>query len=209
MVYTLFFIWSFISTLWRHLFSLNYHIVIIHVRFCIWGFLVPNGGSLLQVSIWLGKNCGSTCFQSQHLWLKSWKCSKRSFCLVTLLSFMNGFLEHFLTLLHGEWLGWVSSRPFSLCISLGVNGSAGWGQQRRAVPQSCLLCLAGTTAGQPTAAPLPSCPWWATSWGWGTATARTSCLTPSPGSACTWTSTAFSIRWEMPLAECALYVICM
>lgn len=64
-----------------------------------------NWGGLLQVSIWLEKNCASICFQSQHLCLTSWKCSKKSFCLVILLSFMNGFLERFLILLHGEWLG--------------------------------------------------------------------------------------------------------
>lgn len=96
---------SFISTSWRCLSSLKYHIVIVDIRLYFGGFLLPNWGGLLQVSIWLEKNCVSICFQSQHLCLKSWKCSKKSFCLVILLSFMNGFLEHFLILLHGEWLG--------------------------------------------------------------------------------------------------------
>lgn len=134
MVYRLFFIWSFISTLWRHLFSLNYHIVIVHVRLYIWRFLLPNWGNVLQVSTWLGKNCGSTCFQSQHLCLKSWKCSRRSFCLVTLLSFMSGFLEHFLTLPHGEW-DQASSRASPLRISLRVNGLGDGGAKPSSVSE--------------------------------------------------------------------------
>lgn len=103
----LFSICSFISTSWwRCLSLLKYPIITVHIRLDVWGFLLLSWGDLLQVSIWLEKNCVSICFQSQHLCLKNWKCSKKSFCLVILLSFMNGFLEHFLILLRGKWLGW-------------------------------------------------------------------------------------------------------
>ena len=53
----------------------------------------------------------------------------------------------------------------------------------------------GTWAGWPTAARQRSCPWWATSWGWETGTARTFCSMPRVATVSTWTSTVSSIKY--------------
>lgn len=64
---------------------------------------------------------------------------------------------------------------------------------------SQLVLLAGTAAAPRTAAPLLSCPWWATSWAWEIATERTSYSTHSRESAFTSTSTASSTRFAHAL----------